>query len=338
MSKKLIDDIVWWIPFKSLRNKTRSNLYKKYGFEDVCNQHNDTLNTKVDDLYRYVATISRDISNMNSIYAVDIHLTEHCNLGCYSCSHFSQLADKAFYDLNQFEKDIKRLYELTNGVLGIIVLTGGEPLLNKDICKYINISRNYFKNSVIVICTNGILLSKQSDDFWKLCGEKDVNIEVTPYPINIGIEKIIEKCKCYNVNLVSNVIVEGEEEKTSFRLELNDRRKNHPIDSFQNCWFSKRALTLDNGKLYPCARINSIKHFNKYYNKNLIVTEGDYIDINEAKSVKEIMDKLYNPVPFCSYCNTKNWTIVGKWRNSKKDINEYLETDITRLNSRENRK
>ena len=40
---------------------------------------------------------------------IDIHLADHCNLNCFGCSHFSQVAQPKLPTLQTYEKDIKTL-------------------------------------------------------------------------------------------------------------------------------------------------------------------------------------------------------------------------------------
>ena len=69
-----INKIVWWIPFKGLRNKIREKLKHKF------------LNPIIEH--------------------IDFHLVDHCNLNCYGCSTYSQLSKENYYDINIFENDI----------------------------------------------------------------------------------------------------------------------------------------------------------------------------------------------------------------------------------------
>ena len=94
----LINKIVWWIPFKKLRDKTRNKLIEKY------------INPIIELLH--------------------FHLTDHCNLNCYGCSTYSQLAKESYYDINIFENDIKKIFDITKGRIKMIFLIGGEPLLH----------------------------------------------------------------------------------------------------------------------------------------------------------------------------------------------------------------
>ncbi len=59
---------------------------------------------------------------------IDIHLADSCNLNCFGCSHFSQIAQSKFLDIQAYERDIKALSAVTQGFIGKIQLMGGEPL------------------------------------------------------------------------------------------------------------------------------------------------------------------------------------------------------------------
>ena len=57
----------------------------------------------------------RKLTPQVSLYFIDIHLVEHCNLNCFCCNHFSQLADEEYTDLASFEKDMKQLALICGG-------------------------------------------------------------------------------------------------------------------------------------------------------------------------------------------------------------------------------
>ena len=41
------------------------------------------------------------------IEKIDIHITDHCNLNCVSCTHFSPLAEEFYLDIDIFDRDLK---------------------------------------------------------------------------------------------------------------------------------------------------------------------------------------------------------------------------------------
>jgi hypothetical protein len=67
-----------------------------------------------------------------------------------------------FYDLTQFDVDASRLTEVYHA--RSVRLLGGEPLLNKDLPRYVSIVRATGLADSVGICTNGILLPSVSDE------------------------------------------------------------------------------------------------------------------------------------------------------------------------------
>ncbi|WP_157148812.1 radical SAM protein, partial [Brachyspira pilosicoli] len=278
MSRTIVDDIVWWIPIKKIRDKARTKLYSKF-FPD--NNNNITY----EQLKR--------VTPQAFIEYIDIHIVEHCNLHCFSCSNFSQIAEEEYLDINSFEKDIKRLSEITNKMINRFSIMGGEPLLNKNCKDYCKILRSYFPNTSITIITNGILLLQQDEDFWKTLSENSIDIFLTRYNINLRWDEIEKKANEYKIKLMfSNDI----NKKTSFKNVLDLNKNKDSFCNFINCFHANTCIQIKDGKLYTCPIIPNIEHFNKYFNKNLEVTELDYIDIYKAKDYNEILQFLAKPV------------------------------------------
>ena len=78
----------------------------------------------------------------------EIHLTDHCNLNCVGCNHFSPLADSFYLDITAYKQDCKRIWELTEGNVQEIVLLGGEPLLHPNLKEIFSISSKYFPKRI----------------------------------------------------------------------------------------------------------------------------------------------------------------------------------------------
>ena len=249
----------------------------------------------------------------------EVHLADHCNLNCKYCDHFSPLADKKFLDTAVFERDCKRISELTNGCIESLLLLGGEPLLHPDINNIISTSRKYFRNCRIVIYTNGILLLKQSEIFWKSCRENKVVIVISGYPVSLDNNAIKLKSTDHKVEIIFLETV-----KTMYKMPLDIEGRQDIGNSFKNCLRSNSCIFLEEGRLYTCTLIPNIKHFNKYFSKNLEVSESDYIDIYSVKNVKELLNFLCKPVPFCRYCKTHNREYGLAWGISEREISEWV--------------
>jgi MoaA/NifB/PqqE/SkfB family radical SAM enzyme len=257
------------------------------------------------------------------LYYLNIHLTEHCNLNCAYCDHFSPLAKEEYLDLQTFENDLKRMAELTDGYIKMIYLFGGEPLLHKDVSQFAKICRQYFKRSTITFITNGILLMKMSDEFWQVCKECNIKFIVSSYPIKLPREEINEKAASYGINIVFS------EYKVMWRSPLK-------LDGTGGLWGRFRYLInflkcpryvctfLMKGKIYMCPAIANIKYFNEYFQKAVPVSSKDYIDIYEAKSIEDILKYLSSPAPFCAYCDVDNNKTGYAWKPSQKKIDEWV--------------
>lgn len=309
MYQKLIDKIVWWIPNKKIRDAIRYYTVKIENTHSELNKYKNIIETFIP---------------IKSLRFIEIMISKHCNMACYSCDHCSQLADEEFYDIDILEKDLKRLSELTNGLVEEFRITGGEPLLNPRCAEYFILIKKYFPNSSIVLNTNGILLLKQNDLFWETMQKYARYIIISAYTINLDKQAIIDKCNHYNVP-IGFYVEEGQDKKISFKTLLDINSKLEPEDNFYKCSSKNgNCIHLYNGKLYPCCVSANVRFFNKFFNQNYPITSLDYIDIHQIKvRGPDIAYFLSRPIPFCKYCIQPN-KVVGTWRPSKKDINEYI--------------
>ena len=85
-------------------------------------------------------TISENKNKLSKLYlsAIDIDITDKCNLNCAGCNHFSSLTkDPFFYDIVQLEKDVKRMSELF--IIGMVRILGGEPFLHPQLHSCVDI-------------------------------------------------------------------------------------------------------------------------------------------------------------------------------------------------------
>lgn len=271
--------------------------------------------------YKKLDEISKKIMPKKKLTNFEVHLTEHCNLNCQCCNHFSPLAESKFADLSSMEKDLLRLAELTHSDVDFINLLGGEPLLNPDLISFFEITRKYFPKSKINLVSNGILLTRQDENFWKSCQNNNITICVTKYSIDIDWRKIEAKANQYERKIFywnNNDIL-----KHSWHFPLDLTGSQNMAMNFLNCEDSNSCIFLRDGKLFTCVVPPNIHHFNKYFNKNLEVTGKDYIDIYEAKNIDEILNFLASPIPFCRYCNVKERKYNLPWKISKKEIKEW---------------
>lgn len=93
---------------------------------------------------------------MITLPIIEIHLTHSCNYQCDNCSHFSNYKHSGMLSLEDAElwysQWNKRIFPES------FIILGGEPTLHPDLCEHILLARQYWKDSRIILKTNGSFL------------------------------------------------------------------------------------------------------------------------------------------------------------------------------------
>jgi MoaA/NifB/PqqE/SkfB family radical SAM enzyme len=265
----------------------------------------------------------------------EVDLTQHCNLNCAYCFHYSPIAKEIYLDVDKYNNDLARLQLLCDGNVSHILLLGGEPLLHPKINEIMDITRRRFnKVTNIIIVTNGTLLTKQPSDFWDKAAFNNVWIAITPYPISINVDEIRKLAIKHGVTCglyCGGATIKGfsalemmSHEKMMSKLSLDLKGSQDITQSFVHCGNSNACISLRDGKLYTCSILPHIEHLVEYFNLNLAVTEDDYIDIYKAQNKDELLNFLAKPVPFCRFCKTMSISGGHEWRVSTKKIEEWV--------------
>lgn len=148
-------------------------------------------------VFRYLSILGMRISSLKKkrqrdVMKIDIPVVEHCNLCCKGCTAFSPIAEEEYLDYEQYCKDMERLAELTDHNLSQITYTGGEPLLHPKFGEMLRFAYQLFPDAEMSFLTNGVLIPRQTDAFWKTCSECNVKVCISKYPIRLNDKKIEE--------------------------------------------------------------------------------------------------------------------------------------------------
>lgn len=253
---------------------------------------------------------------------MEVSLAEHCNLNCKYCGHFSSIAEPEFIEIEQLERDMKRMSYLLNAKSDKIYLLGGEPLLHKGIVECIEVIRQCFPESRLVILTNGLLLNTMNEAFWETCRNKSVEINITKYPIKIDFDKIIQKIE--DEEVYHDYQRKSDEKCVFNKYTIDLMGEQDAYYSFTHCNKANQCHLVKKGKIYTCSLIGCIEHFNKYFKQDLRVTEDDYVDIYSVKDGKELLERLAKPAHFCRYCDIKGQLYELPFEFSKKEMSEWV--------------
>ncbi len=233
----------------------------------------------------------------------EYHVVDHCNLNCKGCGHCANLFSQPSYgDIATYERDLKRLSELFDGI-GLIRLLGGEPLLSSNLERYIEITREYFKYAEVHIVTNGILIPSKEKDFLQFLKKNGVIVDISVYPpVENKMLLITETLK--NSEVEYNVMPVEQFYK---RFSLN--RRFDKDEAFINCG-TATCHTLYYGKIAPCIVPFSTDKLNRAFNINIPI--DGWIDLFEdGVDGDSINARLKQPFELCSHCNPEkcffNW-------------------------------
>lgn len=246
-------------------------------------------------------------------------ITHHCNLKCRGCDHCAPIAQEEYVDLKTYKKDIEKMKKIFHQIKSFAIM-GGEPLLHPKISEILKTSRNALKETNIFIYTNGINLLNEPEFFWKTCKKYNICIIVTKYKLNINYAQILKIANAFGVG----IFWEGNREKKHFhKIKFNLAGNEDITISHAGCYHAKVCHQLENGVLYKCPIIPASRHFNNFFNKNMIISKEDGLDIHKKLKKEEIVEYFEKPVPFCRYCNMSEREEDKEWDISKKEITEW---------------
>lgn len=238
---------------------------------------------------------------------LEFHVADHCNLNCKYCTHYSPLVEKpVFTDYERFESDLRQLKKLIFDI-GVIRILGGEPLLNPELGKYVELARELYPASIITVVTNGLLIDRLDDALIEIMKKNMAFFHISFYPpLKDKVQEIqrflYEKEIPYTI---TPMITEFNKTQT---LEIQGDQ-----DFFYSC-FQASCTCLHEGRIAACYAPFTTKYFNKAFGQELPVDEG--VDLyNEELTAPSLKANLLIPIERCQYCTGGKacaWEIAGK--------------------------
>ncbi len=244
---------------------------------------------------------------------IEIQITNHCNLCCNGCSHFSNISDKYELSTEEYRNTILNLVK--NFKVQNLCLTGGEPLLHPQLTEFIKISREIEPNVTISIATNGLLIKSLTRDMLDFFIKNKVKFVVSKYPISSNL--FTEICDILGDNdLLERIYV-----RNYFRKYINikgdaDIKKTHNI-----CWL-KNCLIIRDYKLFHCPFAAYVYIFNKKYGANISEESGIDIRTNSPKTIFKYLRKPIDTCRFCTFCNQESMA----WSNKEAEYSHWILT------------
>ena len=240
---------------------------------------------------------------------IEFHLTEHCNLNCKGCYHFSNIAPEGYADHAVHERDMRRLSQLFRNIHQIRLM-GGEPLQHPEVHRFLRTTRAAFPRSDVGVITNGVLLPRVSEDFWAACRETDARIDLTVYP---PMEKMVETysrlCRENRVRLHLSY-------SNEFMAHYNPKGDSDKAKAFRECRKMYFCPFLRDGRVYSCFMTPNVRYFNQKFGHEVAVDPG--VDFHSSATTgRGILRYLDRPIETCQWC-TYDFAPF-KWEQGRRD-------------------
>ena len=244
------------------------------------------------------------LSILESVFpSLEMHVVDYCNLNCAGCLHFSPLFPKKAPPFDRRIQDLKTMKNLFHDIL-LLYLLGGEPLLNKDVCRYMMEARRLYPDAEIQLITNGLLLPKMEEDFFVCAHDYQITIVISVYPPTSKILDIITGRLQQNH---IDYILRDSNERRSFNRPLSMRKNS----VWERCCLSDGCTAVCDGKIARCPTLLYINKFNEFFKENL-PSAGIY-SLTEFDNGETLKKQLEERIPLCDYCvrNDMPWHTCG---------------------------
>ena len=254
-------------------------------------------------------------------FGIEFHVSDHCNMNCKNCNHYSILAPPVFPNFDDFKNDLI-LSSKWKQYIPRIYLIGGEPLLNPALPDFIETTRYYFPTQTIDVYTNGLLLKSMDDKFWKTLKKNNAGIihSIHPYWFAgtdyLDIEDLAEQ---WGITLDTIIY-------SKFRRFRYDLTKDNGNKSFHEC-YQKNCTIIRNGRIHRCPFVACSNFVKDYFNVDIKVSADDYLEMKSITDWNQVLDFLSKPSSFCGYCDCDDWEWVN-WDRSELKRNEFLIEEI----------
>ena len=263
--------------------------------------------------------IRKSLGLKPSLYFLEYHIADHCNMNCKGCFHFSNIVPtKTFPSFEQFSRDINRLSEIF-GNISTIRLMGGEPLLNPQLPMFAREARKAFPKAKIAILSNGMWYKKVRGELVETIISNNAEVQISLYkPMMKYKDDIKQHFDTQKIkHSISGPILK-------FAKYINAEGDSNPKESVKQCPAS-RCTFLSDGHIARCPLPFNIKFFNQQFNQSIDM-EHEKINIHDAKWTGfALKKKLRKPMSSCRYCGKLEWF---DWEKSLSDRSEMSMEDF----------
>ena len=166
-----------------------------------------------------------------NIKYMDVVITERCSMKCKDCSNLMQFyTNPQNQDFDLFSKSVDMFMKSIDRI-GEFRVIGGDPLMNKEMYKFVNKLVTYKNGDNVVIFTNATILPK-GENLECLKNEK-VNLLITNYgDLSKRHDELIELLDSNNILYVTEPVLEMWQDIGTLKYEKKTKSEvKHLFDS-----------------------------------------------------------------------------------------------------------
>ncbi len=239
---------------------------------------------------------------MSEFVNLEFNLVRHCNYSCRSCNHFSPVAKRWFMDPLELERDLAVLTRVAHWSFGCA--QGGEPTLHPKLIEFLEIIHRSGIADKVGMLTNGSLLDRLPDEFWKTAAKVGLELRCSVYgklPPHM-LPYATEKAKEYGVDFRPGNVAAF---KPMFTRNKDGGRKVWAICPWKRCW------TLHCGYLYHCpiAAFLPVDFPEKFADRVDPLVDGYPVATLTHEVLSEMLTRKH-PLKSCEVCTG---AVVGDW-------------------------
>jgi organic radical activating enzyme len=260
------------------------------------------------------------------VESLELHAVEHCNLRCAGCDAMSPFNPERFLSLAEAGRVLDRLAPLVRA--DVFKLMGGEPLLHPEIVALLERVRASGIGRVLRLTTNGLLLHRMPDAFWRALDRLTVsNYASAPIP-PAHVALIRERAEAFDVVL-----------NLKWIDQFNQIERTQPIDDaeavqaiYDDCWIRHRSLIVRDGVFYKCTRAAYLDDFRArlglpaYPGDPPRFRAADGLALDEPDFQARALAYLNDPRPLagCRFCLGAAGPLVPHTQLTRKRVRELV--------------
>lgn len=227
---------------------------------------------------------------------LEYEIVERCNLNCKRCNHFSNIfRDGKITDFETFRNDMDFLKRNVFNIRRFKLL-GGEPLLHPNLARLAKYSRESFPYAPLSIVTNGLLVTKMSEELVATLKACNFTVEISVYPpVRERLNEIVAFLDFHGI--AHKVFRYGDE----FGAFLNPNGNSDKMLSMMQC-YAQVCHAMKNGKIYRCSSVMNVDVFNREYGANLPPSFLDIHELPGGKAGEILSHYLADPIEMCRFC------------------------------------